>query len=86
MVVHYSDEIESAMRRYSEALDERTRRSYAALESQKLGHGGIAYLSQILHYDRKTIRRGIRELQHDHEPLAPGLARKKGADESPNSP
>jgi hypothetical protein len=43
-------------------LDEQQRRWYAALEAQKLGHGGDSLLSVItgLHVD--TIRRGREEL------------------------
>lgn len=82
MVVDYSPEHEQAMRRLFQSLDERTRRLYAALEAQKLGRGGIAYIAHLFRYDRKTIRRGIREL-HAAEPILPGHARKKGADENP---
>ena len=46
-------------------LDERQRRWYAALESQKLGHGGDTLLSQITGMDVETIRRGRRELETD---------------------
>lgn len=86
MVVQYSTEIEQAMRRIFQSFDERTRRFYAAIEARKLGHGGIAYISELLRYDRKTIRRGLRELPDTTEPLPPGLARKKGADENPHCP
>lgn len=86
MAVQYPVEIERAMRRIFQSLDERTRRIYAAVEAQKLGHGGIAYISELLRYDRKTIRRGLRELPDTAERLPPGLARKKGADENPNCP
>jgi hypothetical protein len=46
-------------------LDERQRRWYVALESQKLGHGGDTLLSQITGLDVETIRRGRRELETD---------------------
>lgn len=83
MVVEYPLEHEQGMRRLFQSLDERTRRLYAALEAQKLGHGGIAYISPRLRCDREAIRRGIRELHAAAEPIPPGHARKKGAGESP---
>ena len=43
-------------------LDEQQRRWYAALEAQKVGHGGIRLLSQITGLDEKTIVRGQQEL------------------------
>ena len=41
---------------------ERDRRLYAAAEALKLGYGGISYISRVLCCDRKTILRGIEEL------------------------
>ena len=43
-------------------LDEAQRRWYAALESQRLGHGGDRLLAQITGLDEATIRRGREEL------------------------
>ncbi len=43
-------------------LDEAQRRWYAALESQRVGHGGDRLLAQITGMDEKTIRRGREEL------------------------
>lgn len=43
-------------------LSEKDRRQYAALESLKLGRGGITYISNILGVDRKTILQGRKEL------------------------
>jgi hypothetical protein len=44
-------------------LDEQQRRWFAALEAQKVGHGGIRLLSQITGLDEKTIVRGQQEMQ-----------------------
>ena len=44
-------------------LDERQRRWYAALEAQRLGHGGTRQLARITGLSVKTIRRGRRELE-----------------------
>jgi hypothetical protein len=43
-------------------LDERQRRWYLAVESQRLGHGAERLLFEITGVDEKTIRRGREEL------------------------
>lgn len=43
-------------------LDEQQRRWYAAVEAQRLGHGGIRLMAQITGIDEDTIARGKREL------------------------
>jgi hypothetical protein len=43
-------------------LDEAQRRWYAAVESQRIGHGGDRLVSQITGLDEQTIRRGRTEL------------------------
>jgi hypothetical protein len=44
-------------------LDEQQRRWYAALESNRIGHGGDVLLSKITGMDVKTIRRGQQEME-----------------------
>ena len=46
-------------------LDEQQRRWYAAVESQRYGHGGIKLVSHITGLDDKTIRNGRREMADD---------------------
>ena len=46
----------------SSRLDEQERRWFAAVESQRIGHGGDTLVSQITGLDEKTIRRGRDEL------------------------
>lgn len=43
-------------------LDEQQRRWYVALEANKLGHGGDAYMSLVTGLHVQTIRRGREEL------------------------
>jgi hypothetical protein len=43
-------------------LDEQQRRWYAAVEADKVGHGGLRLLSLITGLDEKTIARGRDEL------------------------
>ena len=65
----YSSEIEAQMVGFFESLGERDGRRYAAIEASKLGHGGIAYISQLLDCDPKTIHQGKTELE-DPQALA----------------
>lgn len=48
-------------------LDEQQRRWYVALETVKIGHGGIALMSTITGMDEKTIWRGRKELEAELE-------------------
>jgi hypothetical protein len=59
-------------------LNERQRRLFAASEALKLGHGGIAYIAQLLDCHRRTIERGRNELRRPDSLLPPHRARKKG--------
>ena len=47
---------------FSENLTEKDRRYYAAVEAQKLGHGGIEYIADLLGLSTKTVARGLEEL------------------------
>lgn len=60
----YSKEIEAVMKAFYESLREKDRRRYAAIEAQKLGHGGISYIERVLGCDSNTISKGIRELSN----------------------
>ena len=79
MITEYPQRVEKAMRYTFATLNERQRRLFAATETLKMGHGGIAYVAQLLDCHRKTIERGLLELRHPHAPLPPERARKKGA-------
>ncbi len=52
-------------------LSEKDRRQYAALESLKLGRGGIAYICKILAVDKKTVLKGRKELTMDLQIFVP---------------
>ncbi len=43
-------------------LGEAERRWYAAVEANRLGHGGVRLVAQITGLDEKTIRRGQEEV------------------------
>lgn len=85
----YSPEIEDRMRAMYETLGEKERRRYAALEAIKLPRGGIQYLANLFGCSRRTIERGMKELDElPDDPAAgqqrrPGGGRKKAIEEKP---
>ena len=44
-------------------MNARQRRLFAAFQAQQFGHGGITRMAEISGLDRKTIRKGIQELE-----------------------
>ena len=64
----YSDEITALMLKHHQSLSEKDQRKYAAIESVKLGYGGIIYIARVLGIDRNTIAKGIKELQSESDP------------------
>lgn len=78
-VQQYPEKTERRMRTLFERLSEKDRRRYAAVEAEKLGHGGVQYIAELFGIDAKTIRQGLADLDESTEP-APDRVRKKGAD------
>jgi hypothetical protein len=74
----YSTEVCQHMKAFYDSLSEKDRRRYAAVEAEKLGHGGIEYVSRVLGCDEKTIRHGRRDVAVLPEDDAQGRVRKKG--------
>lgn len=80
---HYSPEIEGRIRGFHQSLSEKDGRRFAALEAERLGHGGIEYMAHILGCSRRTIERAADELSElPHDPVEgrirrPGAGRKK---------
>lgn len=58
----YDQETEQLMQCYYNRLPEKEQRHYAALEAQKLGHGGKRYIGRLLRISQKTLRKGEREI------------------------
>jgi hypothetical protein len=77
----YSAAVEHAMTTFYSSLREKDQRRYAAVEAEKLGHGGIEFISSLLGCDPKTIRQGQADLK-ELPPVPPERCRKKGADEN----
>ena len=74
----YPPQVCDHMKAFYDSLSEKDRRRYAAVEAEKLGHGGVEYVAHVLDCDPKTIRHGredIEQLPHDD---AEGRTRKKG--------
>ena len=68
------EEHEETMRLYCRSLPEDHRRRYAGVEALKLGRGGLTYIAQMLGMSRRTVYRGIRELEamaEDDSPTRP---------------
>ncbi len=74
----YPPEVCEHMKVFYDSLSEKDRRRYAAVEADKLGHGGIEYIASVLGCDEKTIRHGRDEVQRLPVDDAEGRIRKKG--------
>ncbi len=59
----YPESTEKVMRKFYGTLSEKDRRRYAAVEAQKLGHGGISYVAKVLGCAHSTVSTGIEELR-----------------------
>ena len=76
---HPNKELHRQMNLLLSRLDERQRRWYVALESQRLGHGGDRLLSLITGVNVRTIRRGRQELEGSLKDVPVGRIRRVGA-------
>lgn len=74
----YSPTVETHMVALYESLSEKDRRRYAAVEAEKLGHGGIQYVADLFDCDPDTIRRGSQDVDELPRDEAAGRVRKKG--------
>ena len=50
------------MKNYYATLSEKDQRRFAAIESRRMGYGGIEYISRVLGCSTRTINRGMKEL------------------------
>lgn len=83
-MTQYRKKTVKRMQAFYKSLSEKERRRYAAVEADKLGHGGIEYIASLFGLDPKTIRRGLEDLENE-ETLSEIGERKKGADEKASS-
>ena len=82
METGYSTAVERHMVRLYDSLSEKDRRRYAAVEAEKLGHGGLHYMAQLFACDPDTIRHGAQDIEHLPADEAEGRVRKKGGPEA----
>ena len=75
--------VEKNMRDFYDTLSEKEQRRFAAVQARQLGYGGVKYIAKLLGCSRRTIERGLIELDElPHDPAAgqirrPGAGRKK---------
>jgi hypothetical protein len=74
----YSRVVEQHMVALYASLSEKDRRRYAAVEAEKLGHGGMQYVAHLFGCDEDTIRRGVEDVAALPGDAAAGRVRKKG--------
>lgn len=60
----YKTETEELMQLHYSRLPEKERRHYAAIEAEKLGHGGKEYIVKLFKMSTKTLYKGIAELRN----------------------
>lgn len=72
-------EMEQSMRGFCATLSEKDRRRFAAIESRQLGPGSIKYVAEVLGCSRRTIERGLNELDELPNDPAAGRVRRPGA-------
>ena len=74
----YPAEIEEQMQRFYQSLSEKDRRRYAAIEAQKLGHGGLSYICQLFAIDYSTVKHGLADLANAAMLGTPGIRQPGG--------
>lgn len=74
----YSLQVERHMKALYESLSEKDRRRYAAVEAEKLGHGGLQYVAELFSCDPETIRHGHQDVEQLPADEAAGRVRKRG--------
>lgn len=70
---------EQNMRDFFVTLSEKDQRRFAAMEARQLGRGGIKYVAEVLGCSRRTIERGLGELDSLPDDPAEGRVRRPGA-------
>jgi hypothetical protein len=66
------------MKLFYESLSEKDQRRYAAVEAEKLGHGGVEYIADLFGCDPKTVEHGRQDVAALPTDEAQGRVRKKG--------
>lgn len=74
----YAATVEDHMVALYDSLSEKDRRRYAAVEAEKLGHGGIRYVAALFGCDPDTVKQGCDDIAQLPTDEAAGRVRKKG--------
>jgi hypothetical protein len=74
----YAGELERHMKALYDSLSEKDRRRYAAVEAEKLGHGGEQYVADLFGCEPDTVRHGRQDVEQLPVDEAAGRVRKKG--------
>ena len=74
----YPSAVERHMKLFYDSLSEKDRRRYAAVEAEKLGHGGCQYIVSLLGCCEDTIRQGQEDVSNLPHDAAADRVRKKG--------
>jgi hypothetical protein len=74
----YPSQVCEHMKAFYSSLSEKDRRRYAAVEAEKLAHGGVEYIAEVLGCDPQTIRQGRQDVEQLPDDEAEGRVRKKG--------
>jgi hypothetical protein len=77
----YSAAVERHMVRLYASFSEKDRRRYAAIEAEKLGRGGVAYIANLFGCDPQTIHHGAQDIEQLPADEAEGRVRKEGRPE-----
>src|SRR5437016_12362546 len=67
------------VRDFYDTLSEKEQRRFAAVQARQLGYGGVKYIAKILGCSRRTIERGLAELDKLPNDPAAGQVRRPGA-------
>jgi len=70
------------MQKFHKSLSEKDRRHYAATEANKLGYGGVTYISKLLKCNHEVITRGKVELKQNTQILKNRVRRTGGGRKS----
>ena len=83
MAFQFDNQLDAAternMRDFVATLSEKDQRRFAALQARQLGFGGVKYVAEVLNCSRRTIERGLAELDDLTNDPAAGQVRRPGA-------
>lgn len=74
----YSAAAETTAVAFYATLSEKEQRRYVAVEAKRMGFGGIEYVAGVFGCSRKTIERGMAELEQLPNDPAAGRVRRPG--------